>query len=494
MLGYWRPHSEFQSWLQKQVFARMATHRPAIELHAVLLEKVFTLDLDRAKPIVAELYSPTGRPARFQPEILRALFVAAHLKTGVVELLKRLAAEEILALACGFEPGQSPAVGSFYDLMTRFYPTGSNPKRLRKPRVKSAKGTKLKAGQKLEPKHPGIVERIVKMYLRGRRLTKRPERTLQRIFAECAVMPSARLELLGNVDNLVIAGDGAPLRTGASPFGRKVCQCKERGIFRCHCPRRYSDPEANFGWDSYHEQFFYGHTLYSLTSARSHNDLPLLLRLVQASRHDSITFLFAFSEFRELYPQFRVSKVLLDSAHDAQPLYELLYREEIEPFIDLNPRHHNRTYSGPIAYDEAGVPICPAGLKMKCWGFNRKRVRTKWRCPFYNKLERCPRKDDCSPSPYGRVVYTKPQWDVRTFTPVPRGSEAWKKVFAGRTSVERTFKRLLVDYRIEEARLRGKGRWFFRVTLAAMNQHLDAQVAKAGRLLSDKLACISIAA
>nr|WP_242830467.1 transposase [Desulfitobacterium hafniense] len=66
---------------------------------------------------------------------------------------------------------------------------------------------------------------------------------------------------------------------------------------------------------------------------------------------------------------------------------------------------------------------------------------------------------------------------MRLFTPTPRGSTAWKKIYARRTTVERTFKRILVDYKIEYARGRSKKRWFWQVTLAAFNQHLDAQVA-----------------
>ena len=55
----------------------------------------------------------------------------------------------------------------------------------------------------------------------------------------------------------------------------------------------YTGPTANWGWDSYHERWFYGHTLYAITAADSYNDLPLLLHLTQASRHDSGTFVVA---------------------------------------------------------------------------------------------------------------------------------------------------------------------------------------------------------
>lgn len=69
-----------------------------------------------------------------------------------------------------------------------------------------------------------------------------------------------------------------------------------------------------------------------------------------------------------------------------------------------------------------------------------------------------------------------------------------KKTFAKRTSVERTLKRILVDYRIESARLRAEKRWFWFASLAAINQHLDAQVKAMGNSLLPKLGLMCIAA
>ncbi len=69
----------------------------------------------------------------------------------------------------------------------------------------------------------------------------------------------------------------------------------------------------------------------------------------------------------------------------------------------------------------------------------------------------------------GWFLYTKPSWDLRLFTPTPRNSKAWKDVYARRTIVERTFKRILVDYKIELANARTKKRWFWQATLAAIN-------------------------
>jgi len=77
--------------------------------------------------------------------------------------------------------------------------------------------------------------------------------------------------------------------------------------------------------------------------------------------------------------------------------------------------------------------------------------------------------------------------DFRLFTQTPRKSKAWKKEYSRRTSVERTLKRILVDYLIENLRFRAEKRWFWAATLAAINMHLDAQVKALGPSLFNKL-------
>ncbi|TDA65619.1 MAG: hypothetical protein D9V47_12475 [Clostridia bacterium] len=113
-------------------------------------------------------------------------------------------------------------------------------------------------------------------------------------------------------------------------------------------------------------------------------------------------------------------------------------------------------------------------------GFDKDRSRLKWRCPMTAGSRKVKQKVNCttpcSTSPYGRTVYTKPYDDLRLFTPTPRNSHAWKKVYALRSAVERSFKRAKADYELERCRVRSKRAWFWRSHLVAMNQHLDAWV------------------
>lgn len=475
-MGYWRSHSDYQTWLKAKLIVLKPIHSAEISYYATLIEKVYVLDLDLVREVIAPLYPSIGRPAHNQPDMLRALVAMLDCNIhDITDFVERIKASPVLAAICGFE-GKTPGIGTFYDFLDRLWLTYAPQKIICKPKSKRSK--RPKSGEKLAPKHPGIIKKLADKVLASRVIEHRPEKVLQLILKECAVKPSSKLGLLGGPDNLAIAGDGAPLQTGASPYGKRLCDCRTQGIYRCACKRSFTDPNANWGWDSYHEQWFYGHTLYSITSANSPNDLPLLLRLVQGSRHDSVTFVFSWAELLSLYPEFKFTRALLDSAHDSYDIYRLLAATQTQPLIDLNKRNKGKPrLPVPLSVNENGVPLCPSDLPMLNWGFNQQRCRIKWRCPLYKNRSKCAKSHECSPSKYGRVVYTKPDWDLRLFTPIPRGSEAWKKAYARRTSVERSLKRILVDYKIENANVRSKKHWFWRASLAAVNQHLDAQVA-----------------
>jgi len=185
------------------------------------------------------------------------------------------------------------------------------------------------------------------------------------------------------------------------------------------------------------------------------------------------------AEFRELNPNLHIDTFISDSASDNYGTYNVLNHWDINAVIALNPANEgNNKYPAALNIDENGVPICPGGNKMVYWGFcGKDRCRLKWRCPrVLKKAAPCAACQACSPSPYGRVIYTKPEWDPRLFTKIPRGSELWKSKMKERTAAERINDRILQDYRIENTRLRSKKRIFFNLVAAAMNIHLDVQL------------------
>lgn len=121
----------------------------------------------------------------------------------------------------------------------------------------------------------------------------------------------------------------------------------------------------------------------------------------------------------------------------------------------------------------------PPGMRCFIGGgvFGKDRCRIKWRCPHAcGKAESCEVCKGCSPSQYGRVVYTKPEWDLRLFTRIPRGSERFKAKMREPTTAERVNNRVLNLYGLRGSKVRGKKRISFFATLAGFNIHLDAQL------------------
>ena len=176
-----------------------------------------------------------------------------------------------------------------------------------------------------------------------------------------------------------------------------------------------------------------------------------------------------------------VNAFISDSASDNYATYELLKRWDIKAIIALNPTNDgNRKYPAHLSINDKGIPLCPGGNKMVYWGVcDPKKPRLKWRCPrVLNKCEPCDSCSNCSPSPYGRVIYIKPDWDLRLFTTIPRGTKAFKEKMKERTASERINNRILHHYGLENSKMRGKKRISFFATIAAFNIHLDAQLAK----------------
>lgn len=111
-------------------------------------------------------------------------------------------ANPVLAAVCGFEDhNHTPGVGTFYDFIDRLWLSYTPQKATQAP--KSKRGKRPKSGEKLAPKHPGIVKKLVEQALVGRVINKRPEKILQQILKECAVKPSSKLGLLGNPNKIL---------------------------------------------------------------------------------------------------------------------------------------------------------------------------------------------------------------------------------------------------------------------------------------------------
>lgn len=484
MLNQWRSHKEYQSYLLEKILPFFESDKDNVLQYGKSLSKLYILDLDPLLPLLAPYYSLFGAPAKNQPELIRSFILMSELGyQSITEWVVKLLHNEIFCVMIGLTKTEVHKVASYYDIIDRIW--RQNPEleyqfnhSLHNFKRKPSK--KLGKNKKQPPRHPGIIQKFVDLALTGKSFDSRPELLMQQIFAKIGVTPAAKEGLYGDTQKLAVSGDGTCVNSGGSSFGIKECDCVKNGNYKCDCKRRFSDTDARWGWDSYHEQWFYGFTEYILSVYNKDLkcDLPLYLRLVQAQRYDGVTAIVALAEAKKLYTSFNFDAFFGDGAHDNYATYQLLHEWNMKAIIPLNETNKgNFKFPPPIEVTKEGVPICIAKYLMIHDGFMRDRCRIKWRCPLAcGKIGSCDCKDMCSPSDYGRVAYTKPEWDLRYFTIIPRGSNEWKLEMNKRTASERVNKRILNDYKLELAHARGKKRTFWWSLVHSINVLLDARL------------------
>ncbi|MBC7319296.1 hypothetical protein H5T89_01500, partial [bacterium] len=136
-------------------------------------------------------YSNTGRPAKYQAEILRPLVAMVHLKIySITKWVKKLKSDRVLSIICGFNPDDVPGVGTFYDFLNRFWIDTGKPSKVKTPIGKPKKPSNQQ--DKLPPKHPNVVKNIVNRILKGRKVSLGPQRVISLLFSEVAVKPSIK--------------------------------------------------------------------------------------------------------------------------------------------------------------------------------------------------------------------------------------------------------------------------------------------------------------
>ncbi len=425
--------------------------------------------------------------------MLFLLLLKEGLASTLTKWVEKLRHDPVLAALAGCTPDILPPLGSYYDFMDRLWTEPASgrhsrarlfqPDKNRKPQKPDGKGQKAKG------RHKGIAGKIARRLAGGGDIPGNFERHLQNILLLAAVHPSMAEGLIP-AGSLTVSGDGTCVHTHASPFGKRFRGCRSEDSCTGHsqCLRHYSDPDADWGWDSDLDGYFFGYALYPLVchSPDAQADLPLSFRFTSARRHDSVNFLAAINEFRKNAPDITIRDICLDSANDNYGTYELLKEWKIRPFIDLNPQHgFPDGIPEHVNADADGTPVCKAGHRMVCWGYDKSKHAVKWRCPLaLKKVDHCG--CICSKSKYGRTVHTKPEWDIRLYTPVPRGTDEWKKIYNNRTASERINNRILNDYKLHAMRIHFKEHYSFMTMAICICIHLDAWHKKAHK--ADKAA------
>lgn len=441
-----------------------------------IIDRFWNLDLSYTDQNMLTKYSKFGPAPRTPSCMQRSYLLSIDFKVdSVTEWVSQLKINPLYAILSGFEVGDTPGIGTFYDFFSRLWDSDDNNLSSHLHKLKSTVKKPGKKGSKAKPIDKVTVEELFKQ-LEGTTFSieDQPYGSLFELFKKEFLEKSVQKGLI-NTSHLSIAGDGTPVVTSARERKHRVCDCAEKGITDCDCERYFSQPDCDIGWDSSRDCFYHGYDLYMMVASDSESDLPVFPLLNPASMHDSHGFLHSFFRMKSFLPDYNVRKLLLDSAHDAMPYYEYCKKNHITPFIDLNEKRGIKVqYKNDFTIGKDGVPVCKAGRRMNHDGVESSKYRIKYRCPLASRKYGCSCSEPCSDSKYGRTVHLAMKDNPRLINIPPRDSDEWKTEYNARTSVERSNKREKIDFKLESGRHRSTKMWYCRLYHILMLQHLDA--------------------
>ena len=390
-----------------------------------IIDRFWNLDLSYTDELMRSRYSVFGPRPRTPSCMQRSYLLSIDFKvTLLTDWAAQLKINPLYAILSGFEVGDTPGVGTFYDFLNRLWDSDSdnlNP-HVRPVKSKEVKKPKQK-GAKAESVEKTTVEQLFKtLEQKSFSIDEHPYGSLFRLYQKEFLEQSVKRELI-TPESLAVAGDGTPVMTSHRERRKRICDCAEKGITDCKCDRYFSQPDCDIGWDSSRDCFYHGYDLYMIVASDSDSDLPIFPLLNPASKHDSHGFLETYFRMKSFLPD--VNKWLLDSAHDAMPYYLYCRKNGISPFIDLNEKRGIKVkYKDDFTIGKDGVPVCLAGLKMNHDGTEPSKARIKYRCPLASRKNGCSCAHPCSDSKYGRTVHLAMKDNPRLINFPPRDSEA----------------------------------------------------------------------
>ena len=442
-----------------------------------IIERFWNLDLSYTDQLLRSKYSVFGPKPRTPSCMQRSYLLSIDFKVhSLTDWAAQLKFNPLYAILSGFEFGDTPGVGTFYDFLDRLWNSDSDNL---SPHIHPVKEKKVKKpkqkGSKAESVDKTTVDQLLnQLETSSFSIDDQPYASLFKIYHQEFLNPSVQKGLI-NPSSLSIAGDGTPVVTSERERKHRICDCASKGIKDCNCEQYFSQPDCDIGWDSSRDCFYFGYDLYMLVAANSESDLPVFPLLNPASKHDSHGFLETYFRMKAFLPEFHVTKWILDSAHDAMPYYLYCHRNHVQPFIDLNEKRGIKVkYKNDFTIGKDGVPVCKTARKTNHDGSEPSKARLKFRCPLASRKYGCSCEHPCSDSKYGRTVHLAMKDNPRLINFPPRDTKEWKKEFNARTSAERSNKREKIDFQLESGRHRSTKMWYCRLYHIMMLQHLDA--------------------
>lgn len=451
-----------------------------------------SLELNKLEADLKLFYSmdSRGRKPRDPIKMLQSLLMMnLSGESSISKWVKLTRTNPVIALICGFTSDNTPGVGTYYDFFDRI--ENGCFKAECEHYVRASKLEKGKHLRNIKAEKSEIIKEELKtsklvLELINNANLPNPDdlqNRLQSYFNEIAINKSIEQGLIDK-NNLDISGDGSSVVSGAAENGKPSCNCRNNKIYRCDCPKYYSDRTASWGYDSYREVYFFGHRFYQLTTSVNGHDLPLAITIEPANNTDYTMSVKTIDRFLKSNTEININACSLDAGHDSIANHEYLVKKNILPVIPL--KTGIKFESPDKKLSERGTPLCPANIEMKYHHRDKKRKRQCYYCPakkeisvngkhmFISEVDKCPQGVLCKPDGMGPVTYIYENENLRLFPEIRRQSDEYKKLMALRTGCERSNAMKKNVYKLEQTGFKRPSRFLIKLYLISMIEHATA--------------------
>jgi hypothetical protein len=435
-----------QHQLTKTAFAWAREHGLAEEFerrYGDLIAWLKVLQFESGLPILRQAYHPSlGRPAYDPILLLRLEFARRALRydsrDAYVEFLHT---EPFLCLLVGL-----PADGSIPDAQTlrrfehRVTPSGRRGA-VRQPRKQRT--------------HDDISEHVVDFLLRSATPEHLPSR-VDHLLREIGFLPAQQAGLFAK--DAAIIGDGTFVDSRTSRHGVKFC---EHGRNPCSCDRRFTDPQANLGWDHHEKRHVWGFLANVTTLDTVLGDpLPLSITMDGAARHDGVAQLLTLRRTADLYPELQDRYCRLDSASGSEAHGRYIPTRGYLPIVALRKPSHGCTTTSMKSSSQSTASLSAPGASL-CDRTGRSMGVSAGSAPAR-----------CRAAASSRTTHATNPAPTRSFLPkdsyclsggLHRGGRRFGTLFAHRSAIERgLFKAMVADSQLQHgSRVQSRGRHHF---------------------------------
>ena len=189
-----------------------------------IIERFWNLDLSYTDELMVDKYSKFGPAPRTPSCMQRSYLLSIAFKvTSLTAWAAQLKINPLYAILSGFEVGNTPGVGTFYDFIKRLWDSDDNhlsphvhplKSKVKKP---EKKGTKANSVEKVT-----VAELLPELENTEFRLDAQPYASLFKIYKKEFLDISVSRDLI-HPDPLALAGDGTPVVTSPRERKKRIC-------------------------------------------------------------------------------------------------------------------------------------------------------------------------------------------------------------------------------------------------------------------------------